>query len=512
METKLTGFVYINAILLAVLAFYFFFYPALIIIHDLNDPGLRSGDTPPRFAYDWHRSLSPKYETWARERVASGDAAAMSVYDISGTEWPIFGTVFYLWATESLQETWERDASLARVAPKEYARGAIEASAALVSDPNHAGWVKKHWGDEYLARENLFYRMLLISGLTSYQKLTGEDKYETLLRGQTESLAQELDQSPYGLLEDYPGQTYPVDILPAIAAIRRADAVLGTDHSKFAERAIRAFQGDAVDELTGLPTYIADSDTGQGYGPARGVGIAFMLIWAPHLWKDTSQEWYASYDQHFWQREWATAGFREFSKELSYGKWFIDVDAGPVMGGYGTAASAFGIGTSRTYGRFDQAYPLSAEALAASWPLPDGTRLGPRMFSNPTDAPYVGETALLFSFTRTPLVENGTPSDGFIPASVYFGILFYLTLGSLLSWRAIFIIRRWNRSKGNPIPQPTLQLFLWLALFVSGLVMLIFFNKAIGALLIFLMQTLPTRSRIWSWLIDYEAVKHSQSN
>ncbi len=506
MEKKLTGCVYTNALLLIAVALYFLLYPAVIIIRDLNDPGLTSGNAPPRFAYSWHRSLSAKYEKWARERVASGNAAAMSIYDISGTEWPIFGTVFYLWATESLQAAWEKDPSLSKVAPKEYARGAIEASAALVSDPNHAGWVKKHWGDEYLSHEDLFYRMLLISGLTSYQKLTSDNKYESLLREQTESLAKELDQSPYGLLDDYPGQCYPVDILPAIAAIRRADAALGTDHSQFVERAVRAFQGGAVDELTGLPAYMADSRTGQGYGPARGVGIGFMLIWAPQLWEDTAKEWYASYDHHFWQREWATAGWREFSKELSYGKWFIDVDAGPVMNGYGTAASAFGIGTARTYGRFDQAYPLSAEALVASWPLPDGTRLGPRMFSNLSDAPYVGETALLFSLTRTPLVEGGAPSDRFIPASVYFGILFYLVCGTLLVWRAVFLLKRWRKSAGNPIPQPKLQLFLWIALFVSGAVMLIFFNKGIGILLIFVMQTLPTRGGILSGLIDYEAL------
>ena len=496
MEKKLTRLVYFNTFLLAVLAFYFFFYPAAIIIRDLNDPGLTSGEAPPRFAYSWHRSLSAKYEKWARERVASGNAAAMSIYDISGTEWPIFGTVFYLWATESLQAAWEKDPSLSRVAPKEYARGAIEASAALVSDPNHAGWVKKHWGDEYLSHEDLFYRMLLISGLTSYQKLTDDSKYERLLREQTESLANELDQSPYGLLDDYPGQCYPVDILPAIAAIQRADTVLGTDHSQFVERAARAFQGEAVDELTGLPAYMADSHTGQGYGPARGVGIGFMLIWAPPLWRDTAQVWYASYDHHFWQRKWATAGFREFSKELSYGKWFIDVDAGPVIGGYGTAASAFGIGTARTYGRFDQAYPLSAEALAASWPLPDGTRLGPRMFSNLSDAPYVGEAALLFSLTRMPLVEDGKPADGFIPASVYFGILFYLVCGALLIWRVVFLLKRWRMLAGNPTPQPKLQLLLWIALFVSGAVMLLFFNKAIGILFLFLMQALPTRARI----------------
>ena len=507
MQKKLTWCMIVNVFLLVVLAIYFFFYPALIIISELSDPGLKSGETPPRFVYTWHRSLSKKYETWARERVAAGTAADMSLQDISGTEWPIFGTVFYLWATESLQDAWEKDPALSRTAPNEYARGAIEASAALVSDPNHAGWVRKYWGDDYLSQENLFYRMLLISGLTSYQKLTSDGKYESLLREQVDSLANELDRSPYGLLDDYPDQCYPVDILPAIAAIRRADDVLGTDHTAFVGRAIRAFQGNAVDELTGLPTYVADSHTGQGYGPARGVGITFMLIWAPQLWEDQSLEWYESYDHHFWQREWATAGFREFSKELPSGKWFIDVDAGPVMNGYGTAASAFGIGTARTYGRFDQAYPLSVEALAASWPLPDGTLLGPRMFSNLSDAPYVGETALLFRFTRQPLVPSGAPADGYIPAAVYFGILFYLVCGGLLIWRAVFLIKRWKRQAGNLIPQPKLQLFLWVALFGAGLVMLAFFDKAIGVLLLFLTQTLPVHGRIWSWLIDYEALK-----
>jgi hypothetical protein len=201
-----------------------------------------------------------------------------------------------------------------------------------------------------------------------------------------------------------------------------------------------------------------------------------------------------------------------FSKELPTAEWFIDVDAGPVMGGYGTAASAFGIGTARTYGRFDQAYPLSAEALAASWPLPDGTRLGPRMFSNLSDAPYVGETAMLFSLTRQPIVGEGASPDGYIPTSVYFGILFYLACGGLLLWRAIFLLNRRRKSANTPVLQPKLQLFLWIVLFAAGLVMLIYFNKAIGIIFLFLAQTLPVRGRIWSWLVDYDALERADRN
>jgi hypothetical protein len=395
---------YGNALIVTALAAYLFIAPAGILIHDLRDPALRNGDVP-RFAFSWHRALSPKYETWARERVASGNAN-LDLHDISGTEWPVFSAVFYLWATEALQQAWEEDPTLAPTMPREHARGAIQAAAALVADPNHAAWVKKHWGDDYLQRENLFYRMLLISGLSSYQKLLGDDAYQELLGAQVASLSQELDDSPFGLLEDYPGQCYPIDILPAIAAIRRADAVLGSDHSDFVARALRAFEGDRLDAHSGLPAYIADVKTGQGIGSARGVGISFMLTWALELWPQTAAQWYARYEEHFWQKGWLVAGLRELPRGRPSAAWFVDVDAGPVMAGYGTAASAFGIGATRTHGRFDHAYPLSAQALVASWPLPDGTLLGARMLSNLSDAPYVGEAALLFTLTRRPFAAN----------------------------------------------------------------------------------------------------------
>jgi hypothetical protein len=161
---------YGNAAIIMFLALYFFLIPFAIVLSGLVDSGLKE-DGIPRLVFRLHRRLSPKYEKWARQRVASGEAEQMNIEDISGTEWPLFGSVFYLWASESLQQAWEKDKSYSRVAPNVYAKRAIEAAAALVADPGHAAWVKEHWGDEYLHRENIFYRMLLIGGLTSYQKL-----------------------------------------------------------------------------------------------------------------------------------------------------------------------------------------------------------------------------------------------------------------------------------------------------------------------------------------------------
>ncbi|MCP5101632.1 MAG: hypothetical protein GY943_39310, partial [Chloroflexi bacterium] len=183
-------YTYTKPVVLIFVAFYFFFAPLGILITQLQDPGLKNGEMP-RFLYDWHVQLSENYELWARERVVSSRATQLNVNNISGTEWPIFSSVYYLWATEALQEAWEDDPSLAPEMPTEYAKGAIETAVSLIADPNHATWVEQHWGDDYLTQENLFYRMLLISGLTSYQNLTEDVQYEPLLLAQVESLSRE---------------------------------------------------------------------------------------------------------------------------------------------------------------------------------------------------------------------------------------------------------------------------------------------------------------------------------
>ena len=498
MIRKFTVCVYTNALLVIILSLYLFVAPILLLAQDLSEPALSSGEVP-RFAFRWHRALSTDLEDWARQRVASGKAATLSVQDISGTEWPVFSSVFYLWATEALQEAWEKDPTLSAGMPKEYARGAIEAAAALVGDPKHAAWVQNYWGDDYLTRENLFYRMLLISGLTSYQKLSGNDRYRQLLSEQVDSLATELDASPYGLLDDYPGQCYPIDILPAIAAIRRADAVLGTDHAAFVARALRAFEDTRLDPSTGLPAYIADSKTGLGSGPARGVGIAYMLIWTPELWPETSRQWYGAYQEHFWQQNRAIAGVREFSQNASlpFAEWSLsDVDAGPVVAGYGTAASAFGIGAARANGHLDQAYALSAEALMVSWPLPDGTLFMPRMLSNRSDAPYVGETILLFDLTRRPVVENIVAGQNQVPLVVYFGMAFYLVMGGIFAGSGVDAILRWEKLKSTVVIPGLTQMF-WarLILMIVGIGLAMLIHPLIGLLPLVLSQLFPRSQR-----------------
>ena len=488
MKRSLAICVYTNTIIAVALGLYFFLVPAGELVWDLRDPGLR-GESIPRCAFRWHRALSPKYEEWARDRVRSGRAQSNTA-DIAGTEWPLFGSVFYLWATEALQEAAEWNPDLCPVPPNRYARGAIEAAAALVADPDHAGWVKQYWGDDYLEHENLFYRMLLISALTSCQKLLGDTRYEELLRWQVGSLANELDESPHGLLDDYPGQCYPVDVVPAIAAIRRADSVLGTDHSQFVARAIRGFEGTRLDSHTGLPAYVVDSQRGRAEDSARGVGLSFMLTWASQIWPQTARDWYAKYERQFWQEGWFLAGFREFPKDIDVG-WFnmSDVDAGPIVAGYGVAASAFGVGAARAMGRTDHAYKLTTETLVACWPLPTGTLLVPRILSSVSDAPYLGEAATLFALTRQPIGEVQGSAGARPPLIVYLGVFALSALGIYEITASVRKLRRWRRKDPRCyVPSPQFQTLLWWILLGCAIVMPVAFNGWIA--LVFLLGAL----------------------
>src|SRR5262249_19535325 len=153
----------------------------------------------------------------------------------------------------------------------------------------------RHWGDDYMHRENVFFRALVISALTSHQSLTGDRSREPMLRDQVETLAADLDASPLGLLNDYPYECYPIDVLVAVAWIRQADTVLGTDHSAFAERALRAFDGAQSDAL-GLVRYRVDLSPGaeeaRDVQPARGIGMSWVLVFTPELWPAQSRDWY----------------------------------------------------------------------------------------------------------------------------------------------------------------------------------------------------------------------------
>ncbi len=450
---------YFNATVIGLLAVAFLIYPAVRATLDIQDPAIR-GPGVPKAAWRLFQSLSPRYETWARGRIAAGTAEGLSLHDISGTEWPLFGSVFYLWGVENLQDAWDAGDRTAGTEPKVFARAAIVAASELVVDPKHAAWVKRHWGENYLHRENAFYRMLVIGALTSRAKLLRDGAHMDMLRDQVETLAAELDASKSGLLDDYPGECYPGDVMAALMCIRRADAVLGTDHGAMLKRALRGFTGANATRYQ-LPPYSADARTGWPMPVARGCANSYIGLTAPELWPEQAKLWFARHDELFWQERYTAAAFREYPKSVTAMDWSMDVDAGPVLGGAGVSASAFGVGAARKNGRFDRAYPLATQMLALRWELPGGVLALPRVMSNLSDAPLLGEAAILWQLSIQPQPGFAVVTGGSVPLLVYIVLGVMLAVGSLI---VAAVIRRIVRLRGEVkgwVWEPGVQLAVW---------------------------------------------------
>ena len=185
-------------------------------------------------------------------------------------------------------------------------------------------------------------------------------------------------------------------------------------------------------------------------------------------------------------------GVREFpdsSGATDWRDWAMEVDAGPVIAGHGTTASAFGIGAARVHGQFHTARALAAEALVASWPLADGTLLGARMLSSLSDAPYTGEAILLFVLTRSPVgaVAAETGGDAGLPRVVWLAVGLYGLVGVGTIWGSVANARRWARAA----ERPRWPWWLWLGLCLAGAATGWWLHASVGLALLLMAQLLP---------------------
>lgn len=482
----------VNLCLMLAFALSAFLIPGVLLVRNLADRSLREPGVP-AIAWRTHKSISPGFARWADDRVVSRAGARYGrKEDVPATEWPVFACVFYLMATDNLQREW---AATHRAddpgAPAVYARKAVDAAVGLITDPAHHTWVKEYWGTNFWHHQDLFFRSLVIAGITRYESLTGNRKHHELLVNQVTELADELDRSRLGLLEDYPQECYPLDVLAAIAWIRESDRVTGLDHSAFAERAIRAFEGKLLDEL-GLVPFFIYLDSLQQEQPSRGTGNSWVSAFAPHLWPDRAKAWYDLYEQHFWQQRLLAAGFREFPRGMTERDWGFDVDAGPIVGGFSPAANAFGVAAARVNGRFDHAWPLSAQMLTAAWPTLGGRLAGARFLSLGGHAPFLGEAAILYFLTEQPAPGVQVKTGGSLPGFVYVGVAVYFLLGLLFAGAGASGWRRWKRiAAAGTVPAPRVQLATWTVLmtFAVGAACLGF--VAPGMIAFLLAQVLP---------------------
>jgi hypothetical protein len=399
----------------------------------------------PWLVYQRFEKVSISYQEWARDFLSAENQNFDTVDCSPVTEWPVFGSAFYLLTAEEIVKQLDGKNDEKSVRIKNIAKDTSALAAKVLIDPKTGTWSRNIWGENYRDENNVFYRMLIIMGLASYEKTTDDDTYRSILRKQTVSLAEELSRSQTNLAQDYPGECYPSDVLWAVAAIRRADTILGTNYL--------GLQKDLMENLNkltltdeGLPAYAVCVDSGLPLSPARGCANSGILIFAPELNSALAQDWYNNYEDNFFKGGLFCIGFREFSRD--YPCPVADMDSGLIYRGYGSVATAFAIGAARANGRLDHSVPLTMEMVAVSWPTPFGF-LVPKLLSYANcRISCMGEISLLFLMSR-PIVNNQVRIyEGHMPLLVTLLCVFYLSGGLIIIIAEFSFWYNWR--KRNP--------------------------------------------------------------
>lgn len=422
------------------IAWAFFLYPATVAFRVATDSALKTGGRT-QFLRGWFDGAARRYDRWATHYLESRRGQHVSEHDIAGTEWPVFGAAFVLLTAEELYAGGNASMPMSRDVAD-----AVRKAARVLADPATGSWVKRKWGNDYLKRENVFYRMLLIMGFAAYERLTADRQYHGVMAGQMRSLAGELKQAPFHLRDDYPGECYPGDVLWAAAALQRAGRLEGVRHDALAADIMSVMNG-TLRTPHGLPAFTADSRSGATQQGARGCNNSGALIMAAELDMQIARQWYEAHIRHFWDGGKWVVGFRELPRDDD--DRFMDVDSGLVVCGLGSVASAFGIGAAQVVGRCDHAAPLTMEVVACSWPTPFGPIIPGVLGYLAADGWCFGEIALLFSMSRPTPTIGVVPFSGSVPRIVWIVIASYLAIGLLFVICEAQRWTRWARSSGD---------------------------------------------------------------
>lgn len=206
-----------------------------------------------------------------------------------------------------------------------------------VYGPGGAGGTGAGGGHAYLGYVNL--------GLGMLRLVEPQNELAPLHDRLTAQLAAALDASPTGLIETYPGETWPPDVSAVAGSIGLHGRATGADHAALLARWTTRFEACAVDRA-GMLVQRVTSGTCKPVDAPRGSGTAIASYFTSFAAPALSRRLYAGLSAG--RRTIAGfGGIREYEAGFDGPG---DLDAGPTVFGLSVGASGFGLGAARSRG------------------------------------------------------------------------------------------------------------------------------------------------------------------
>jgi hypothetical protein len=254
---------------------------------------------------------------------------------------------------------------------------AMRAAAARLVDRRAFGYSARVWGTNgvvsmrpgdghaYLGYINLALGML---------RAVDPDMPERALHDRlTVALAERLARAPNGLIETYPGETWPPDVAAVAASIGLHAAVTGTDRRTLLEHWAERFSRCAISP-SGYLVQRVRSGTCRPVDAPRGSGTALASYLIGFADAPLSQRLYDAIRSRGRISWLGFGGVREYPNGFT-GKG--DGDSGPIILGASVGATSYAIGAARVHGDREFFRELYRSATLGRAGLGVGKRMEP---------------------------------------------------------------------------------------------------------------------------------------
>lgn len=193
----------------------------------------------------------------------------------------------------------------------------------------------------YLAYFNL--------ALSMHRQLDPQFKHRGLNDRITVAIARNLFASPIGLIETYPGQTYPVDNCAAAVSLLLHDRADGTNRFRpVYQKWLAGMKSRYTDAATGLLIQAVSSRTGKATDAPRGSGTLLGSYFLGLAGEPFARDLYLAGRRELTAPVAGFGAVREYPLGIIAGPG--DIDSGPLIFGRSISASGFMIGCARQQG------------------------------------------------------------------------------------------------------------------------------------------------------------------
>jgi hypothetical protein len=218
----------------------------------------------------------------------------------------------------------------------------------------------------YGAYYNGWSSYVLASKLRLEKKSSQKREEVLLFKQQCDSIAKAIQHEIYP--SSYFGGTWPADAMVCVASLSLHDQLFEPKYKTVIKQWLKKVKSH-TDKLGMVPHSVNPDGTPDE--AARGSSMSLMLIFLREIDQSFAREQFNLYTKNFVDSKFGLTGIREYPKGIAGSG---DIDSGPVIFGFGGAATIVGIQTLSLFGEHQTSHKIMTGVEALGFATETGDR------------------------------------------------------------------------------------------------------------------------------------------